>query len=127
MKVVFDVQLFKIHFRLAGSYEALEAGNPADALVDFTGGVSETIDLVKGNYANDLEKRKALHRKLVKLMERKCMASSSIKVFFWINKVLIMLSSLVLFNVFMGLVAIISSFFVESKRHCSCLYKNTIL
>lgn len=120
------MQLFKIHSRLAGSYEALEAGNPADALVDFTGGVSETIDLVKGNYANDIEKRKALHKKLVKLMERKCMASSSIKVFFWINKVLIMLSSLVLFNVFMGLVAIISSFFVESKRHCSCLYKNTI-
>lgn len=121
------MQLFKIHSRLAGSYEALEAGNPADALVDFTGGVSETIDLVKGNYASDIEKRKALHKKLVKLMERKCMASSSIKVFFWINKVLIMLSSLVLFNVFMGLVAIISSFFVESKRHCSCLYKNTIL
>lgn len=120
------MQLFKIHSRLAGSYEALEAGNPADALVDFTGGVSETIDLVKGNYANDIEKRKALHKKLVKLMERKCMASSSIKVFFWINKVLIMLSSLVLFNVFMGLVAIISCFFVESKRHCSCLYKNTI-
>ena len=120
------MQLFKIHSRLAGSYEALEAGNPADALVDFTGGVSETIDLVKGNYANDIEKRKALHKKLVKLMERKCMASSSIKVFFWINKVLIMLSSLVLFNVFMGLVAVISSFFVESKRHCSCLYKNTI-
>lgn len=120
------MQLFKIHSRLAGSYEALEAGNPADALVDFTGGVSETIDLVKGNYANDIEKRKALHKKQVKLMERKCMASSSIKVFFWINKVLIMLSSLVLFNVFMGLVAIISSFFVESKRHCSCLYKNTI-
>lgn len=94
MKVVFDVQLFKIHFRLAGSYEALEAGNPADALVDFTGGVSETVDLVKGNYANDLEKRKALHRKLVKLMERKCMASSSIKVFFWINKGLIITSHL---------------------------------
>lgn len=65
---------------MAGSYEALEAGNPADALVDFTGGVSETIDLVKGNYINDLEKRKLLHQKLVKLMERNALSSASIKV-----------------------------------------------
>lgn len=79
------MQLFKVHSRLAGSYEALEAGNPADALVDFTGGVSETIDLVKGNYASDLEKRKGLHKKLVKLMERKCMASSSIKVVLYLD------------------------------------------
>ncbi|XP_057301622.1 calpain-5-like [Hydractinia symbiolongicarpus] len=72
--------LEKAYAKLAGSYEALEAGNPADALVDFTGGVSETIDLVKGNYINDLEKRKLLHQKLVKLMERNALSSASIKV-----------------------------------------------
>ena len=61
-------------------YEALESGNPADALVDFTGGVSESIDLVKGAYKDDLEKRKTLHQKLVKLLSRNAMASASIKV-----------------------------------------------
>lgn len=65
---------------MAGSYEALESGNPADALVDFTGGVSETIDLVKGAYKDELEKRKDLHQKLVKLLSRNAMASASIKV-----------------------------------------------
>lgn len=65
---------------MAGSYEALESGNPADALVDFTGGVSESIDLVKGAYKDDLEKRKTLHQKLVKLLSRNAMASASIKV-----------------------------------------------
>ena len=68
-------------YRLAGSYEALEAGNPAEALVDFTGGVSEYIDLVSGNYANDLEKRKVLFQKLYKYMDRQSMTSASIKVF----------------------------------------------
>ena len=68
------------HNRLAGSYEALEAGNPAEALVDFTGGVSEYIDIVAGNYANDLERRKELFQKLYKYMDRQSMTSASIKV-----------------------------------------------
>ena len=69
------------HNRLAGSYEALEAGNPAEALVDFTGGVSEYIDIVAGNYANDLERRKELFQKLYKYMDRQSMTSASIKVY----------------------------------------------
>ena len=72
--------LEKAYAKMAGSYEALESGNPADALVDFTGGVSETIDLLKGDYANDLEKRKFLHRKMSKLMERSSLCSASIKI-----------------------------------------------
>ena len=35
-------------FRLHGSYEALDSGNLADALVDFTGGVSELLALEQG-------------------------------------------------------------------------------
>ena len=58
----------------------MEAGNPAEALVDFTGGVSEYIDLVSGNYANDLEARKQLFQKLHKYMDRQSMTSASIKV-----------------------------------------------
>lgn len=72
--------LEKAYAKLAGSYEALEGGNPADALVDFTGGVSESIDLVKADYANDLEKRKNLHQKMSKLMERSALCSASIKI-----------------------------------------------
>ena len=34
--------------RLHGSYEALDSGNLADALVDFTGGVSELLALEQG-------------------------------------------------------------------------------
>ncbi|XP_065055645.1 calpain-5-like isoform X2 [Rhopilema esculentum] len=72
--------LEKAYAKLAGTYEALEAGNPSEALVDFTGGVSEYIDLVSGNYANDLEKRKELFQKLSKYMDRQSMTSASIKV-----------------------------------------------
>ena len=46
--------------RLAGSYEALDAGNTADAFVDFSGGVSEFINLETGGYADDEEQRNLL-------------------------------------------------------------------
>ncbi|XP_047129851.1 calpain-5 isoform X1 [Hydra vulgaris] len=72
--------LEKAYAKLSGSYEALESGNPGDALVDFTGGVSERIDLVEGDYHNNLEKKKLLHVKLSKLMSRKSMISASIQV-----------------------------------------------
>lgn len=73
--------LEKAYAKLAGSYEALRGGNAADALVDFTGGVSESIDLVKKDYANDLEKRKVLHKHLRKLLEKdNTMCSAAIKI-----------------------------------------------
>lgn len=39
--------------RLNGSYEALLGGNIQDAMVDLTGGVSETIDLKDKALTND--------------------------------------------------------------------------
>lgn len=41
-----------------GSYEALREGELADALVDFTGGVCETIDLRAGQY-NEIEENRS--------------------------------------------------------------------
>ena len=54
--------------RLHGSYEALDAGNLSDALVDFTGGVSELIALEADNgvrvYEADEDKRLELLSRL---------------------------------------------------------------
>lgn len=52
-------------FRLHGSYEALADGHLADALVDFTGGVSETLDLKANDYDEQEDKRSILFEKLV--------------------------------------------------------------
>ena len=65
---------------MAGTYEALEAGNTGDALVDFTGGVGEAINLREGGYANDSEKRVQLFKTMQKGMKDKSLMSASIKV-----------------------------------------------
>ena len=72
------------HFfpRLAGSYEALEAGNTGDALVDFTGGVCESINLKDGGYGQDTEKRQALFKSMERAMREKSLISASIRVCF---------------------------------------------
>lgn len=48
-----------------GSYEALADGHLADALVDFTGGVSETLDLKSNDYDEQEDKRSILFEKLM--------------------------------------------------------------
>lgn len=65
--------------RLAGCYQALDGGNTADALVDFTGGVSEPIDLTEGDFANDEAKRNALFERMLKVHSRGGLISASIK------------------------------------------------
>lgn len=66
--------------RLAGCYQALDGGNTADALVDFTGGVSEPIDLTEGDFANDEAKRNHLFERVLKVHSRGGLISASIKV-----------------------------------------------
>ena len=65
---------------MAGSYEALEAGNTGDALVDFTGGVCESINLKDGGYGQDTEKRQTLFKSMERAMREKSLISASIRV-----------------------------------------------
>jgi len=50
------------HVRLAGCYEALIGGQTGDAMVDFTGGADEYLDLVGGGFRGDDEKTKILFK-----------------------------------------------------------------
>lgn len=70
----------KAYAKLAGCYEALDGGNTADALVDFTGGVSEQIDMLEEGYTGDEEKRTLLFEKLLKVHNREGLLSASIRV-----------------------------------------------
>ncbi|GCC35401.1 hypothetical protein chiPu_0013884 [Chiloscyllium punctatum] len=70
----------KAYAKLAGCYESLDGGNTADALVDFTGGVSEPIDLVQENFSTLEDQRLQLFEKLLKVFSRDGLISSSIRV-----------------------------------------------
>uniref|UniRef100_G1LRF4 Calpain-5 n=1 Tax=Ailuropoda melanoleuca TaxID=9646 RepID=G1LRF4_AILME len=69
----------KAYAKLAGCYQALDGGNTADALVDFTGGVSEPIDLTEGGFADDEAKRNQLFERVLKVHSRGGLISASIK------------------------------------------------
>nr|XP_028689671.1 calpain-5 isoform X1 [Macaca mulatta] len=69
----------KAYAKLAGCYQALDGGNTADALVDFTGGVSEPIDLTEGDFASDETKRNQLFERMLKVHSRGGLISASIK------------------------------------------------
>lgn len=66
--------------RVYGCYEALDGGNTADALVDFTGGVSEPVDLLEGQMASDEVARNQLFERVLKVHNRDGLISCSIRV-----------------------------------------------
>ncbi|XP_069502478.1 calpain-5-like [Ambystoma mexicanum] len=71
--------LEKAYAKLNGCYETLEGGNTSEALVDFTGGISEPVCLDEENIAADLEKKKKLFKSLLKAHSRGSLISCSIK------------------------------------------------
>ena len=76
--------------RLFGCYEALDGGDLGEALEDFTGGVSEQIDLVKLGVADNTEERAILYKKLGKEMERNSLMAASIPVRWFICRLQIL-------------------------------------
>nr|XP_014348911.1 PREDICTED: calpain-5 [Latimeria chalumnae] len=69
----------KAYAKLWGCYEALDGGNTADALVDFTGGVSEPIDLLEEDNNSDEAKRLEFFERVLKVHNRGGLISCSIK------------------------------------------------
>ncbi|KAI3353965.1 hypothetical protein L3Q82_018453 [Scortum barcoo] len=69
----------KAYAKMYGCYEALDGGNTADALVDFTGGVSEPMDLVENGFEEDEEKRSELFERVLKVHNRGGLISCSIR------------------------------------------------
>lgn len=76
-------------FRLNGSYEALEAGNIADALVDFTGGVCESTNLQETAFSQDEDSRLAYFKSMQKAMGQRSLIGASISVFYLLQPVLV--------------------------------------
>eukprot|EP01135_Chromosphaera_perkinsii_P005219 Nk52_evm2s326 gene=Nk52_evmTU2s326 len=75
----------KAYAKVNGCYQSLESGNTADALVDFTSGVSESIDLKESYAPRSNEKPeerntklKNFHEDLIKASDRMAMISCSI-------------------------------------------------
>lgn len=66
--------------RLNGCYEALEGGNTTEALIDFTGGVSEPLSLDREALSLHGDQRRALFHTLAEAHERKALITCSIRV-----------------------------------------------
>lgn len=71
--------LEKAYAKLSGCYESLEGGNTGDAVVDFSGAVSEAIDLQEGGFYQDQKKQDELFANLMKVYDRGGIISCSIR------------------------------------------------
>ncbi|XP_037116184.1 calpain-5-like [Syngnathus acus] len=71
--------LEKAYAKLNGCYEALEGGNTAEALIDFTGGVSEPLSLKRETLSLHADQRKSLFQTLAKAHEHKALVTCSIR------------------------------------------------
>ncbi|XP_017293499.1 calpain-5a [Kryptolebias marmoratus] len=69
----------KAYAKMGGCYEALDGGNTADALVNFTGGVSEPMDLTENGFKDDEKKRNELFERVLKVHDRGGLISCSIR------------------------------------------------
>lgn len=72
--------MFCVAPRLAGSYQALDGGCAAEALVDFTGAVAESINLEEGKYGEVISEQMKLFEDLMKVHKRGGFISCSISV-----------------------------------------------
>uniref|UniRef100_A0A3P8SIT5 Si:dkey-19b23.13 n=1 Tax=Amphiprion percula TaxID=161767 RepID=A0A3P8SIT5_AMPPE len=72
--------LEKAYAKLNGCYEALEGGNTAEALIDFTGGVSEPFSLDREALSLNSDQRRSFFQTLAKVHERKSLITCSIRV-----------------------------------------------
>lgn len=63
-----------------GDYESLEDGCTADALIDFTGGVAQKVDMEECGARNDDVVKLTLFNELVEAADNKSLIVSSIKV-----------------------------------------------
>lgn len=66
--------------RLNGCYEALEGGNTAEALIDFTGGVSEPLSPDREALSLHSDHRRTFFQTLARAHERKALITCSIRV-----------------------------------------------
>ncbi|XP_016119877.1 calpain-5-like, partial [Sinocyclocheilus grahami] len=71
--------LEKAYAKLNGCYEALEGGNTAEALVDFTGGVSEPLNLNQEELIQHADQRKMLFQTLAHAHSHKALITCSIR------------------------------------------------
>ncbi|CAG00593.1 unnamed protein product, partial [Tetraodon nigroviridis] len=71
--------LEKAYAKLAGCYESLEGGNTGDAVVDFSGAVSEQVNLEGEAFYKDQNKQDQLFEDLLKVYDRGGIISCSIK------------------------------------------------